>query len=73
MGGCCSRADGWLWPRSVGEHHPYPAECVEGVFREIRPNGVLGSTHMGAPESVSKNLQRPIRNAARNARETIVL
>jgi hypothetical protein len=53
----------------------YSPECVEGEFSEvILPlYGVLGSTHRGAPESVSKNLQGPLRNASGNARETLVL
>jgi hypothetical protein len=35
MGGCCSRADGWLWPGSVVEHHPYSPKCLEVEFSEL--------------------------------------
>ena len=50
-----------------------PAGCRFARQCELRLNGVLGSTHRGAPESVSKNPQRPLRNASGKARETIVL
>src|SRR5829696_5730493 len=43
--------------RSIPSTCLYSPECVEGEFFEVRPNGVLGSSHRPGPTPLSFSIR----------------